>query len=165
MTLLKDLFRRVVDLGSDDEEDASFHGTVGPDPLFLASEDASFLDRAITAEGVEEGAILARLVKRNCEQRQQIKEAFQQAYGKALDADLGTALSGDLKDLALALLKTPAQYDAQMLREAMKGFGTNEDVLIEILVSRSNAEIAEIKKVYQEEYQRDLEEDIDSENR
>lgn len=30
------------------------------------------------------------------------------------------ALKGDLEDVVLALLKTPAQYDAQQLKMAMK---------------------------------------------
>lgn len=37
-----------------------------------------------------------------------------------LDAALKSALKGDLEDVVLALLKTPSQYDAQLLKQAMK---------------------------------------------
>lgn len=50
----------------------------------------------------------------------------------------------------MALLKTPAQFDAEELRAAMKGLGTDEDTLNEILASRANREIREINRVYRE---------------
>uniref|UniRef100_A0A672JPF8 Annexin n=1 Tax=Salarias fasciatus TaxID=181472 RepID=A0A672JPF8_SALFA len=94
------------------------------------------------------------------EQRQQIKEAYQQASGKSLESALKSALKGDLEDVVLALLKTPSQYDAQLLKLAMKGLGTDEETLVEILASRNNRQIVDIKKAYKEEYKKDLEEDI-----
>ncbi|XP_071259932.1 annexin A1-like isoform X2 [Salvelinus alpinus] len=79
-----------------------------------------------------------------------------------LETALKSALNGELEEVVLALLKTPAQYDAQQLKLAMKGLGTDEDTLIEILASRTNKEIKEIKKAYQEEYKNELQNDIKS---
>ncbi|KAJ8380698.1 hypothetical protein SKAU_G00014760 [Synaphobranchus kaupii] len=42
------------------------------------------------------------------------------------------------------------------------GLGTDEDILIEILASRTNKEIRDIKKAYKEEYKKELEDDIKS---
>uniref|UniRef100_A0A8D3CX59 Annexin n=1 Tax=Scophthalmus maximus TaxID=52904 RepID=A0A8D3CX59_SCOMX len=137
-------------------------GTVTAAPNFSPNGDAAVLEKAIKAKGVDENTIIEILVKRSNEQRQQIKEAYQQASGKPLELALKSALKGDLEDVVLALLKTPAQYDAQQLKLAMKGLGTEEDTLIEILASRNNREILEIKKVYKEEYKKDLEGDIRS---
>lgn len=137
-------------------------GTVTPDPHFSASGDAGILDKAIKAKGVDEHTIIDILVKRSNAQRQQIRAAYQQASGKPLEGALKAALSGELEEVVLALLKTPAQYDAQQLKLAMKGLGTDEDTLIEILASRSNKEIKEIKKAYAEEYKKELEADIKS---
>ncbi|MGH0143049.1 UNVERIFIED_CONTAM: hypothetical protein FKN15_043962, partial [Acipenser sinensis] len=122
--------------------------TVTPCPNFNVSADVAVLDKAIKVKGVDEKTIIEVLVKRSNAQRQQIKEAYQKAYGKALDAALKSALSGQLEDVVLALLKTPAQYDAYLLNTAMKGLGTDEDCLIEVLASRTNKEIKEILKVY-----------------
>lgn len=43
-----------------------------------------------------------------------------------------------------------------------QGLGTDEDTLIEILASRTNREILDIKKAYKEDYKKDLEDDIKS---
>ncbi|MBN3281707.1 ANXA1 protein, partial [Polyodon spathula] len=111
--------------------------------------------------GVDEKTIIEVLVKRSNAQRQQIKEAYQKTSGKALDAALKSVLSGHLIDVVAALLKTPAQYDAYLLKTAMKGLGTDEDCLIEVLASRTNKEIKEILKVYNDG-KNNLETDISS---
>uniref|UniRef100_A0A665UT86 Annexin n=1 Tax=Echeneis naucrates TaxID=173247 RepID=A0A665UT86_ECHNA len=110
-------------------------GTVTAAPNFSPSGDAAVLDKAIKAKGVDENTIIEILVKRSNGQRQQIKQAYQQASGKTLEKALKDALKGDLEEVVLALLKTPAQYDAQLLKQATKGMGTDEDTLIEILAS------------------------------
>ncbi|XP_074137522.1 annexin A1 isoform X1 [Sminthopsis crassicaudata] len=131
-------------------------------PSFNASSDVAALDKALTVKGVDEATIIDILTKRSNAQRQQIKEAYQQAKGKSLEDALKKGLTGHLEDVAVALLKTPAQYDAEQLRAAMKGLGTDEDTLIEILTSRNNKEIREINRVYREELKRDLAKDITS---
>ncbi|KAM9642604.1 annexin A1-like [Trichechus inunguis] len=133
---------------------------VSPYPGFNPSSDVAALHKAITVKGVDEATIIDILTKRNNAQRQQIKAAYLQEKGKPLAEALKKALKGHLEDVALALLKTPAQFDADELRGAMKNLGTDEDALIEILASRTNREIKEINRVYQEELKRDLAKDI-----
>ncbi|XP_007454565.1 PREDICTED: annexin A1 [Lipotes vexillifer] len=134
--------------------------SVSPCPSFNPSSDVEALHKAITAKGVDEATIIEILTKRNNAQRQQIKAAYLQEKGKPLDEALKKALTGHLEDVALALLKTPAQFDADELRAAMRGLGTDEDTLNEILASRTNREIKEINRVYKEELKRDLAKDI-----
>ena len=50
----------------------------------------------------------------------------------------------------VALLEPRIKYDAMCLRTAMKGAGTDEATLIDILCSRTNAEIQQIKAAYKE---------------
>uniref|UniRef100_H3AKK1 Annexin n=1 Tax=Latimeria chalumnae TaxID=7897 RepID=H3AKK1_LATCH len=136
--------------------------SVTPYRNFNASKDVAALDTAINTKGVDEETILEIFTQRNHAQRQQIKAIFQQVTGKSLEVALKSVLSGPLEDVILALLKTPAQFDAHELKHAMKGLGTDEECLTEILASRTNKEIKEIVKAYKEEFQDDLEGDIAS---
>ncbi|XP_030593411.1 annexin A1a [Archocentrus centrarchus] len=162
MSFIQAFLQQSVYLGMPDDSALKNEGTVKPAPNFNASGDAAVLDKAIKTKGVDENTIIEILVKRSNDQRQQIKEAYQKANGKPLESALKSALKGDLEDVVLGLLKTPAQYDAQQLKMAMKGLGTDEDTLIEILASRNNRQILDIKKVYKEEFKKELEEDLRS---
>ncbi|XP_026739137.1 annexin B10 isoform X2 [Trichoplusia ni] len=56
-----------------------------------------------------------------------------------------------------------ATEDAAALRAAMKGFGTDEQAIIDILTTRSNAQRQAIAKAFTHEYGRDIIEDLKSE--
>ncbi|XP_048478701.1 annexin B10 isoform X3 [Plutella xylostella] len=56
-----------------------------------------------------------------------------------------------------------AAEDAATLRAAMKGFGTDEEAIINILCSRSNAQRQAIAAAFTHEYGRDIIEDLKSE--
>jgi annexin A7/11 len=58
-----------------------------------------------------------------------------------------------------------ASTDAAALRKAMKGFGTDEDAIIEVLCRRTNAQRMEIVKTFKTAYGKDLIENIKSECR
>uniref|UniRef100_A0AAR2KG81 Annexin n=1 Tax=Pygocentrus nattereri TaxID=42514 RepID=A0AAR2KG81_PYGNA len=110
--------------------------------------------------GTDEQAIINLLGSRSNKQRVPLVISYKTAYGKDLIKDLKSELSGNFEKVVLAMLKAPAQFDASELREAIKGAGTDEACLIEILSSRSNAEIREINQVYKAEYKKTLEEAI-----
>ncbi|XP_029300962.1 annexin A1-like [Cottoperca gobio] len=137
-----------------------YYGTVVPYPNFNASSDASTLQSAIKGHEVDMDVINVVLVNRSNEQRQKIKVVYEASTGKRLDRDMKSALKSDIEDVSLALLMDPPHFDAYLLRKATKGFGTSEDVIVEILATRSNQEIREIKRVFKEEYQHDLEDII-----
>uniref|UniRef100_A0A3P9HDW6 Annexin n=1 Tax=Oryzias latipes TaxID=8090 RepID=A0A3P9HDW6_ORYLA len=112
--------------------------------------------------GTDEKAIIELLGNRTNKQRVPLVAAYKTTYGKDLFRDLKSELTGNFEDLVVAMLKTPTHFDASELREAIKGAGTDEACLIEILSSRSNAEIIEINKVYKAEYGKTLEDSISS---
>ncbi|GAB1607080.1 annexin A4-like, partial [Argonauta hians] len=75
-------------------------------------------------------------------------------------ADIHGDLSFRYKDTATALLTEPILYDVRELRRAIKGLGTDESTLIEIIFSRDSKTMKEIKARYTSEYGTSLEEDI-----
>ena len=63
----------------------------------------------------------------------------------------------------IALFTDPIEYDADELRKAMKGIGTNENTLFEIIASRCPGILRQIIAKFTEKYKRDLEKDVKSE--
>ena len=58
-------------------------------------------------------------------------------------------LSGDFERVLLSLMKPLANYLAEELHGAMAGIGTKEKVLVEILCTRTNAEMHQIADAYE----------------
>lgn len=136
--------------------------TIGDWDSFDAPADAEALHAAMKGLGTDEDTITGIITNRSNAQRQEMKEQFQQMFGKKLTDSLKSELGGHYEDVVLALFKKPYEYEASELHHAIKGAGTDEGCLIEILCTRSNAEIEEIKAAYKKLYGNKLEEDIDS---
>ncbi|KAG8440291.1 hypothetical protein GDO86_006160 [Hymenochirus boettgeri] len=135
-------------------------GTVRPSTNFDAEKDATAIETAIKTKGVDELTIINIITNRSNEQRQDIAFAYHRRAKKDLPSALKGALSGNLETLMLGLIKTRPQYDASELKNSMKGLGTDEDTLIEIICSRTNQELQEIQAAYREMYKTELEKDI-----
>ncbi|XP_033481170.1 annexin A5b isoform X1 [Epinephelus lanceolatus] len=135
-------------------------GTVKPSGNFNASADAEVLYKAMKGLGTDEDSILQLLVARSNAQRQEIKTAYKTLFGKDLVDDLKGELGGKFETLIVALMTPPLAYDVTSLRNAIKGAGTDEKVLVEILSSRTPQQVKEIVAAYRQEYDDDLEEDV-----
>ncbi|XP_052068633.1 annexin A7-like [Mytilus californianus] len=57
-------------------------------------------------------------------------------------------------------LKWDPELDCEYLREALKGWGTNEDAIIHVITTRCNAQRQELKKAFKTSYGRDLIKDL-----
>ena len=127
------------------------------------SSDAETLRNAMKGWGTDEATLIKVVANRTNSQRQVIKQQYKQAFGRDLIADLKSELNGKMEDAFIALFTDPCEFDADELRKAMSGAGTNEDTLIEIIASRNNMQLAAIRQCYNAKYKRDLEADIKSE--
>nr|XP_020458342.1 annexin A2-like isoform X3 [Monopterus albus]AAV31758.1 annexin A2 [Monopterus albus] len=141
------------------EEEPKFP-TVVPVRDFDPAKDAARIEAAIKTKGVDEQTIIDILTRRSYEQRRDIAFEYERLAKKDLITALKGALSGSLEALILGLMKSTAQYDASELKASMKGLGTDEETLIEIVCSRSDEELVEIKKVYKDMFKKELEKDI-----
>ncbi|XP_067895210.1 annexin A3a isoform X4 [Heterodontus francisci] len=138
-------------------------GTVKDCTCFNVGRDVDNLRKAIVGLGTNEQAIIEILTHRSNWQRQQICKEYKGTCGRELFDDLKGDLSGDFKNVITGLVLPPALFDAKELERAMQGPGTNESVLMEILATRSNQQLKEIKEAYHSEYKRDLAKDIAAE--
>lgn len=127
---------------------------------FDAQKDAEVLRNAMKGLGCDSKAITGLLCTRTNVQRQKIELEYKTMYGRDLLKDLKYELGGNFETIVVALMMPSADYDATSLRKAIKGIGTDESVLIEILCTRTNAEIVAIKQSYQRIFSRDLEKDV-----
>ncbi|ELW64362.1 Annexin A6 [Tupaia chinensis] len=137
-------------------------GTVRSAADFNPDADAKALRKAMKGLGTDEDTIIDIITHRSNAQRQQIRQTFKSHFGRDLMADLKSEISGDLARLILGLMMPPAHYDAKQLKKAMEGAGTDEKALIEILATRTNAEIRAINEAYKEDYHKSLEDALSS---
>ncbi|XP_074837940.1 annexin A4 [Carettochelys insculpta] len=139
---------------------AGSRGTIKPALPFSPQEDAQKLRKAMKGLGTDEDAIIDILVNRCMSQRQEILITYKSTIGRDLIGDLKSELSGNFEKVIIGLMTSITLYDVQELKRAMKGAGTDEGCLIEILASRSGDEIRRINETYKSQYGTTLEKDI-----
>jgi annexin A7/11 len=122
--------------------------------------DAAALRKAMKGIGTDEKAIIDIIANRTNRERLAMIDSFKRQFNRDLIKDLKSETSGKFEDTIVALFQDPLSYDCSSLKKAMKGLGTNEDTLIEILSTRSNAYIHDIKKRYLEMFGKTLDQDL-----
>uniref|UniRef100_A0AAY4E4K9 Annexin n=1 Tax=Denticeps clupeoides TaxID=299321 RepID=A0AAY4E4K9_9TELE len=137
-----------------------FRGTISHFPDFDANSDAETLYNAMKGFGSNKEAILDLITSRSNAQRQEIRSAYKSLYGKDLIDDLKYELTGKFERLIVSLMRPPAYHDAKEIKDAIKGTGTNEKCLIEVLASRTNQQIHGLVEAYKDAYGRDIEGDV-----
>ena len=116
--------------------------------MFDPRADADLLRNAMKGVGNDKDALVNLAISRTNQQRLQIRDAYKSSYGRDLITDLKSELSGHLKDTLVAMFYHPIDYDCYSLRAAMKGIGTDEDTLIEIIATRPGYMIKQIIERY-----------------
>ncbi|KAG8200804.1 hypothetical protein JTE90_006385 [Oedothorax gibbosus] len=139
-------------------ESCEGRGTILAAENFNPDRAAAKLRKAMKGIGSDDRAIIDVIVTHSNSQRQEIKRKYRALYGRDLVEDLQNELGGHFEELCIALLEPQVAFLAQCLHEAMKGLGTDEKCIIEILCTQPNREIEEIKAFYKQKYNQDLEE-------
>lgn len=137
--------------------------TIIPIDDFNANADGDALRQAMKGLGTDEEEIIQILTTRSNQQRQEIAKYFANELNRDLVDDLKGELGGNFENVIVALMTEPDQYLCQELNKAMDGVGTNENVLVEILCTKTNDEVKRLVEVYEELYNRPLAEHMCSE--
>lgn len=103
--------------------------------------------------GTDEDALISVLCRRTSEQRQEIAEAFEKAYGKTLAEKIKSETGGKFETLLVSLLIPLSEFYCRELAKPMSA----KKVLVEVLCSLYNYEIDAVKNCYQTKYGQDLE--------
>lgn len=126
-------------------------------------KDAQILREAMKGWGTNEDAIIKLVTTRNNADRQEIIKFYKSSFGRDLIEDLADELADEVKKVVIGMFRTPVDYDCHELRRAIKGVGTDEDVLIEIIGSRPTSTLKKIKERFLDLFKVDLEKEIEDE--
>ena len=107
--------------------------------------DCETLKKALKTKG---DTLINFILTKTNKERQIIREAYKACWGTDLLADIDKNLSHNFKRTVRGLFQRPAEFDAENLYYGMKGLGTDEDSLIEIICTRSNERLKEIKEEF-----------------
>ncbi|KAF2139053.1 uncharacterized protein K452DRAFT_290159 [Aplosporella prunicola CBS 121167] len=133
---------------------------MGQLPYVDTTAEAEGLRKAMKGFGTDEKAVIRFLSKLDPVQIASVRQSYNQRFMRDLIRDLEKETSGDFRNALTALACGPLQHDCRVLYAAMKGAGTKESDLNDVLCSRSNADIHAIRTEYQNMFGRDLEADL-----
>ena len=129
----------------------------------LLDQDCQMLRNAMKGLGTDEKTIIHILTSRTNAHRYMLKQRYKSLLGRDLVKDLKSELSGNFEDVCIAMLESPYELDCRSLYEAMKGAGTNEATLIEIIATRPTHQLYQDKILFQQLYKKDLVKYVESE--
>jgi len=127
------------------------------------AESAAALQAAFKGFGTDEAAVI-RVVARasSFAEIEEIKAAYHHLTGKELIKDIHSELSGNFLKVIDGILKGHLVYAAEHINKAVRGLGTDEDALIELLVGNTTEEFEAIAATYHNLYGKSLKDDIAS---
>ena len=137
--------------------------------------DCYSLKKALEGISTNEDTIVEILATRPNYYINLIKQKYHMMYGKGLEYDLSTTLSGDFKKVILTLVSATRSENTdanitdctekvdRLYKAGEKRWGTDEKVFYEILTKASPAEIKMINKIYTQKYNHDLVKAIENE--
>ena len=126
------------------------------------SDDLTQLEAALTSKKGEDVTTITLKYPTNAK-RVKLREEYQKKFGRDLIQDIDKNMGSDLKNTLMAMYKDPVEYDTDLLYFAMKGAGTNEQTITDVLCFRSFDRLNKIKEKFKEKYGKDLVSEIKSE--
>ncbi|KAM7535157.1 hypothetical protein Aperf_G00000090360 [Anoplocephala perfoliata] len=111
--------------------------------------DAQALEKAMKGLGTNEQVITDILANRTVKQRQEIAKIYKASYGRDLIHRLKQEISGKFRKVVLMSFLDKAHLNAKALFKAVNGLGTKEEVIIQVLCTASNDEIADLREAYE----------------
>ena len=126
------------------------------------SDDLTQLEAALTSKKGEDVTTITLKYPTNAK-RVKLREEYQKKFGRDLIQDIDKYMGSDLKNTLMAMYKDPVEYDTDLLYFAMKGVGTNEQTMTDVLCFRSFDRLNKIKEKFKEKYGKDLISEIKSE--
>jgi len=89
-----------------------------------------------------------------------LRHTYDDRFRRNLISDLESETSGYFRDGIVAYCRGPLLQDAAQVDRAIRGLGTKESLLNDVVLGRSNADLRAIKACYQAVYRKDMAKEI-----
>lgn len=106
--------------------------------------------------GTDEKALIEITKNSNYAMRDAIATAYQKQTGQALVELLRKELSGNLESVMMAMYTPRYDFWAEQINDAIKGAGTNEKKLIDLIICCSDEEMPMLDKAYTAKYKKSI---------
>ena len=127
----------------------------------MSDEELTKFESALKSK--DENTITEITMNHSNAERVKLRSDYKAKFNRELLDDLKKYTSSDLSTLLISIYRDPVEYDAELLYRAMKGIGTEDDIVIEVISFRSFERLSQIRQKFQELYGNDLVKEIESE--
>lgn len=110
--------------------------------------------------GTDEAVLIRVLSKPDPLQMALLKNTYNQRHRRDLEKDIVSETSKYFQQTLVSLVRGPLMSDVHNIHDSIKGLGTKESVLNDVLLGRSNADMRAIKQAYQHTFRHTLEADV-----
>ena len=114
----------------------------------MSEEELTKLESAIKSK--DENTITDLTISHTTKELLSLRQSYISKFGRDLIDDIENYTKGDLRTILSSLYKDPVEFDTDLLYKAMKGIGTNDDILIEVISFRNFSRLQKIKQKFQE---------------
>jgi len=127
-----------------------------------ANPDVDALKKAMSGFKKDHTTIIRILAKADPRHMALIRQTYAQRNGgSSLESKIESSFRSHYGDVLLQLVRGPLLSDIHNINRAIKGLGTKEDMLNDVLIGRSNADMRAIKDAYQSVFKRTMESDVE----
>ena len=127
----------------------------------MSEEELTKLKTALKSK--DETTITELTISHTSKELLSIRQAYKSKFNRNLLDDIEKYTKSDLCKVLTSIYKDPVEYDTDLLYKAMKGIGTNDEILIEVISFRNFSRLTKIKQKFKEKYGKDLISEIKSE--
>jgi len=127
-------------------------------PGQLAAQLRSAFKHSWGSWGVDDKALIHTLAGLDSETIVEVRQAYQQQFDRDLLKDIHSDTTGHFGELLDLIVLNPVERDALLLEQSMKGIGTNDSELIEVLISRPTDHLKKVREFFATKYDGSLDE-------
>jgi len=127
-----------------------------------ANPDVDALMKAMSGFKKDHTTVIRILAKTDPRQMALLRQTYaQRNKGSTLESKVESSFRSHYGDTLLQLVQGPLLADVHNINRAIKGLGTKEDMLNDVLIGRSNADMQAIKSTYQAVFKKSMESDVE----